>query len=326
MKKSTQFKKLQKEDLFFIIYIILIITFIFFQPIFGISVYYIGFISNIIIFSIISLSFMFLYSYTGLLSMSTSAFYMVGAYSGIFAIKYLNNVFSVGLLSSLSATALFAFIVGSVANRVKGVYFMLITLGFSMFPYLLSRGPLKGLTRGQSGMHLRKLPAFIIDLENPHLFLFFIVILLIGIYLCLRLLPHTHFGKVLFSIKENELKMRSLGYNTWWIKTMAVIINGILAGLAGYLFLLKNLSISPVMGTYFISAKAVFCTFIGGLFSVLGPIIGSLCWYLIEEFLVFPGFLEIVLGIGLIMVILFFPQGIIGALIANRMVGKREKV
>jgi len=248
--------------------------------------------------------------------MATSAFYMVGAYGGIFAIKYLGNNFFWGLIASLVLTGLFAFIVGSVANLTRGVYFMLITLGFSMFPYLLSRGPLKEFTRGQSGMHLRKLPSFIfcIDLENPYSFLIFVITILIIVYITFRLLPSTHFGKALVSIKENELKMKSLGYNTWRIKTIAVIINGLLAGLSGYLFLLKNLSISPVMGTYFVAAKAIFCSLIGGINIVLGPIIGTLSWYLVEEFLVIPGFLEIILGSGLVLVILFFPLGITGTL------------
>ena len=195
---------------------------------------------------------------------------------------------------------------------------MLITLGFSNFPYLLSRGPLKELTRGQSGMHLRKLPAFIINLEDPYLFLFFLIVVLVVIYSWFRFLPYTHFGKTLFSIKENELKMKSLGYNTWWIKTIAVIISGLFAGFAGFLFLLKNLSISPVMGTYFIAAKSIFCSLIGGIDSVLGPIIGTLSWYLVEEFLVLPGFLELILGTGLVLVILFFPRGIVGSLFISK--------
>ena len=325
MPQLTLFNRIQKQDVIFFIFIIAISIFIVLQVFFNISIYYIGFVSHIIIFSIISLSFMFLYSYTGLLSMATAAFYMLGAYGGVFAIKYLGNNFFIGLFASLGLSAIFSFIVGSIANLVKGVYFMLITFGFSMFPYLLSRGPLKGITRGQSGMHLRKLPAFIFDLANPYFFLLFATGLLIIIYLFLRFLRHTHFGKALISIKENELKMKSLGYNTWWIKTIAVTISGTFTGFAGYLFLLKSLSISPVMGTYFLSAKAIFCSFIGGIGSVVGPIVGTLCWYLIEEFLVLPGFLEIVLGSGLVIVILFFPQGITGSILAPSAILKKQK-
>jgi len=183
-----------------------------------------------------------------------------------------------------------------------------------MLPWLLIKGPLRDITGGHTGMHLRILPSFFFDLNDSFLFLFFTLGTLIAVYIILRVMVSSPFGLSLRCIKENELKLSSLGYNTWWRKTLAVTISGTLTGFAGYLFLLKNLSISPVLGTYFISAKVILCTLIGGVNTLVGPLVGALVWYLIEEFLVRPGLLEIILGSALVIVILRFPFGIVGGL------------
>jgi branched-chain amino acid transport system permease protein len=149
---------------------------------------------------------------------------------------------------------------------------------------------------------------------------------LIGVYILLRFIITSPFGVSLRCIKENELKLSSLGYNAWWHKTLAVTISGTLTGFAGYLYLLKNLSISPVLGTYFISAKVVLCTLIGGLSTFVGPLVGVVVWFLIEEFLVQPGFLEIILGSALVIVILRFPQGIVGEFLKSRELKRKVKV
>lgn len=300
------------QDRIFAVLVAAVLAFVLVQLALGLSVYYVGFISNLLIFGIACLAFNLLFGYSGLLSLATSGCYMVGAYGGILAIKHLGNNFGLGLSGALGMAAVFSFVVGAVASRVRGVYFFLITFGFSMLPYLLAKGPLREITGGHTGMHMRVLPPFIFDLNNPYAFLLFTLGLLIGVYILLRYIIASPFGTSLRCIKENEIKLSSLGYNAWWRKTLAVTISGTLTGFAGFLYSLKNLSISPVLGTYFISAKVVLCTLIGGLTTVVGPLVGAIVWFLIEEFLVQPGFLEIILGSALVVVILRFNQGIVG--------------
>ena len=312
MQRSGLLQRIPMKDRIFAVFVAAMVVFIAIQAVFGFSVYYVHFISNLLIFGIASMSFNLLYGFGGLLSLATAGYYMVGAYGGMLAIKYIGNNFYIGLLGSLVTTAVFSFIVGAVATRIRGVYFFLITFGFSMLPYLLIRGPAREITGGQTGLHMRVLPSFFFDLKNPYYYLFFVLVLLIVVYILLRYIIASPFGRNLRCIKENELKLSSLGYNTWWNKTVAVTISGTLTGFAGYLYLLKNLSISPVLGTYFMSAKVVLCTLIGGLSTFVGPLVGALVWYIIEEFLVQPGFLEIILGSALVIVILRFPRGIVG--------------
>lgn len=323
MQRSGLLQRIPMKDRIFIIFVVAIVVFIAIQATVDISVYYVHFVSNLLIFGIASMAFNLLYGFGGLLSLATSGFYMVGAYGGMLAIKYIGNNFYIGLLGSIGVTAIFSFIVGAVATRIRGVYFFLITFGFSMLPYLLIKGPTREITGGQTGMHIRVLPSFFFDLKNHYHYFFFVLILLIAVYILLRYIITSPFGRNLRCIKENELKLSSLGYNTWWNKTVAVTISGTLTGFAGYLYLLKNLSISPVLGTYFMGAKVVLCTLVGGFSTFVGPLIGALVWYLIEEFLVQPGFLEIILGAALVVVILRFPQGLVGEFLESRKLKKK---
>ena len=306
------------EDRIFAIVIVAVIIFGASQSVLDFSPFYLNFVSNILIFSIAALSYNLLHGYTGLISLGSAGFYMVRAYGGALAMQSLGNNFGIGLLGALGMSAAFSLIVGSVATRIRGVYFLLITFAFSMLPWLLIKGPLRDITGGHTGMHLRIVPSFFFDIGDSSLLLFFTMGILSAVYILLRYIVNSPFGLSLRCIQENELKLSSLGYNTWWRKTLAVTISGTMTGFAGYLFLLKTLSISPVLGTYFISAKVILCTLIGGLNTFVGPLVGSFVWYLIEEFLVRPGLLEIILGAALVIVVLRFPAGITGEFLKSR--------
>jgi branched-chain amino acid transport system permease protein len=135
---------------------------------------------------------------------------------------------------------------------------------------------------------------------------------LIVVYIILRIIINSSYGQCLKCIKDNELKLEGLGYNTRRLKYIAVTISGLLSGVAGYLHLLSNRSIFPELGLVFYSAKVIFVALMGGIGSIIGPLLGCFIWFFIEEFLVTPGFLEITLGIAFLIVILRLPTGIIG--------------
>lgn len=309
---------LPMEDRIFAIVTAAVIAFAVSQPVLDFSPYYLNFVSNMLIFGIAALAYNLLHGYTGLIPLGTAGFYMVGAYGGALALRYLGNDFGLGLLGSLGVSAAFALIVGIIATRIRGAYFLITTFAFSMLPWILIRGPLRDITGGHTGIHMRILPPFFFDLHDPFLFLLFASGTLIAVYIILRVIVSSPFGLSLRCIKENELKLTSLGYNTWWRKILAFTISGTLAGFAGYLFLLKNLSISPTLGVFFISAKVILVALVGGFSTLVGPLAGTFVWFLIEEFLVAPGLLEIILGSALVIVVLRFPLGIIGEFLKSR--------
>ena len=275
--------------------------------------YYLGFVSNILIFGIFGLAYNLLHGHTGLVSFGHAGFFVVGAYAGALTMQFTGYNAYLGFIACLVGSAAFAFFVGFVAVRLRGIYFAVLTLALSMIPYFLIRDIFVGLTWGVMGWHLREvIPRFLFDLGNPLLFLFFSLGVLIVVYIILRIIINSSFGQCLKCIKDNELKLEGLGYNTRRLKYIAVTISGLFSGVAGYLYLLNNSSIFPELGLYFYSAKVIFVALMGGIGSIIGPLLGTFIWFFIEEFLVVPGFLEITLGIALLVIILRFPTGVIG--------------
>ncbi|MBA7712467.1 hypothetical protein ES703_121444 [subsurface metagenome] len=167
------------------------------------------------------------------------------------------------------------------------------------------------LTGGHRGIQFPVPPSFVFDLGNPRLFLLFALGAFIAVYLILRLVTRSSFGDCLTGVKDNETKLEGLGYNIRKIKYLAVTISGTISGFAGYLHLLHSRAIAPEIGYYFISAKVIFVSLIGGIGSLIGPLLGTFFWFLVEGFLIRPGFLEIILGVALIVVVLRFPAGFI---------------
>jgi branched-chain amino acid transport system permease protein len=285
------------------------------QPIFNIPNYYLFVLSNIFTFGILALAYNLLHGHTGLLSFGHAGFFLVGAYTGALTMQFTGNNVYFGFIFCFLASAIFAFIVGYIAVRLKGIYFAILTLAFSMLPFFLIRDTFSKQTRGTMGWHLLAPPPFFFDLLNPALLLLFALGVFIATYIILRTIINSNFGQCLKCIQNNELKMEALGYNTRQLKYIAVTISGSFAGLAGFFWLLINRSISPEIGSYFMSAKIIFVALIGGVSSIIGPILGVFIWFTIEEFLLIPGFFEITLGLALIVVILRWPSGIMGLFI-----------
>lgn len=302
---------LSLDDWIMLVVVVFTLIFSVIQQFSGISIYYLKFLSNIIIFSIFAMAYNLLHGYTGLISFGHAGFFLTGAYGGALGILHVANNTWIGLIFCLVSSILFSFVVGFTAVRIRGIYFSLLTLSFSMLPYLLVRSTLRRLTGGHMGIQFITPPPFFFDMSNLRLFLFFALGVLVIVYLILSGIINSKYGDCLKCLRDNETKLEGLGYNTKRIKYLAVTISGTLSGFAGYLFLLNTLAISPAMGFYFESAKVIFVTLIGGIGSITGPLLGTFFWFLIDEFLVKAGFVEIVLGTALIIVILRFPSGFI---------------
>jgi len=303
---------LEIDDTIFLGIIGGVIVFAIVQPIFNLPDYYFFVLSNIFTFGILALSYNLLHGHTGLLSFGHAGFFLVGAYAGALTLKFSGNSVYFGFIFCLLVSAIFAFIVGFIAVRLRGIYFAILTLAFSMLPFYLIRDTFNKQTNGTMGWHLLVCPPFVVDFRNPLLVCLFALGALTVIYIILRKIINSDFGQCLRCIKNNELKMEALGYNTRQLKYIAVTISGCFAGLAGFLWLLINHSISPSLGSYFMSAKVIFVALIGGVSSIIGPLLGAFMWFIIEEFLILPGFFEITLGVALIIVILWVPSGIMG--------------
>jgi branched-chain amino acid transport system permease protein len=282
-------------------------------------------ITRTLVFAIMAMSLDILVGYTGLRSMGHGVYFALGAYSAAIMIANMNvsnlfAIFGVGLgLSCLAALFL-----GLLAIRAVGVYFLMITLSFSMVMWgLVYRW--HTMTGGDNGIAGIVPPDFFgVSLQDPVLFFYFTFAIFMMCLGLLYLLVKSPFGKTLVGIRESEARMKMLGYNTWLHKYLAFVISGTLAGISGTLWALLNRFIAPTDVELVTSVEALLMVALGGPATLVGPVIGAgvimfLRYWVstyIERWYMF-------LGITYIITILYARGGIIG--LVERLWSRKEE-
>ena len=279
--------------------------------------------------SILVMSLDILLGYTGLASLGQAAYLGVGAYlTAILATKYqfgLGYDFWLVLLFGMLIGAALAAVFGLLAIRASGVYFLMITLALGQCVWGLAYR-WNSLTGGDNGINLRQRPKFgAIDLSNEVAF-FFLVFLVFCISLGLMYtLVRSPFGRSLAGIRERELRMKILGYNTWLHKYIAFIIAGAFGGLSGVLWAHTAGIVSPVNVELPTSVDALLMAVLGGSGTLVGGVIGTFIVFGLREFLsTLVPWWQYVLGAIYVLTILFLPTGLMGipARIRQRLTGK----
>ncbi len=265
--------------------------------------------STMLIIGIFGFSYNLLHGYTGLVSFGHATFLGFGAYIGIVTLLNFSENLGICFLLVVIATGALATLIGGVCSRTRGAYFSMATLAFSMLLYYsVYHIDLFGRSNGLS---LPWSPFFFVDISNAINFFYLAVVVFVIAYLIIRKIVNSHFGTILTAIRDNETKVRALGYNVYTLKWRAFIISGILAGIAGYLFMLNNFFVGPSTMSILISAQVVLITLIGGVGYRIGPMLGSILWFTVHRLIgPYPGFSMVALGIVFIAVLWFFPKGI----------------
>jgi branched-chain amino acid transport system permease protein len=267
-------------------------------PIFAIAVIGLGLIplflpaylqsvmTKVVIYALFAMGLDLIYGYAGLPSLGHAAYFGVGAYTvGVLMVRLGVTSFWITAPAVLLFSALAAAILGLVALRVTGTYFLLVTfaLGQLLFsvawkaPWLSSFGVegLAGLSKPNFGIDLR--------LDSAGFYYFALAFLGVGV-LALRRLAGSPFGLALQGIRQDELRMKALGYNVWLFKYLACVIAGVVAGVAGMLFAYHR---GIVLAGYFdvsYSALAFLIVIIGGAGTIYGPIFGAILIGLLEYY------------------------------------------
>src|SRR6266481_1584590 len=270
-------------------------------------------------FSILVMSLDILLGYTGLASLGQAAYLGVGAYAtAILATKYhfgLGWDFWLVVLIGILLGAALAAIFGLLAIRASGVYFLMITLALGQCVWGLAYR-WNSLTGGDNGINVRERPKFGgIDLGNELTFFF----LVFGVFCVALLLMYTlvrsPFGRSLAGIRERELRMQILGYNTWLHKYIAFIIAGAFGGLAGVLWAHANGHVSPEDVVLTTSVDALLMVVLGGPGTLVGGVIGAGFVVFLREYLsTLVPWWQYVLGGVYVLTILYLPGGLMGIL------------
>jgi len=268
-------------------------------------------------FAILVMSVDILLGYTGLASLGQAAYLSVGAYAtAILATRYhigLGWDFWLVLLFGAILGAGLAAIFGLLAIRASGVYFLMITLALGQCLWGLAYR-WNSLTGGDNGINLRERPKFgVFDLGNELTFFFLVLGVFCASLLAMYTLVRSPFGRSLTGIRERELRMKILGYNTWLHKYIAFIIAGMFGGLSGVLWAHTAGIVSPVNAELPTSVDALLMAVLGGSGTLVGGVIGSFIVFGLREYLsTLVPWWQYALGGVYVLTILYLPTGLMG--------------
>jgi len=285
-------------------------------------------VTRALAFSILVMSLDILLGYTGLASLGQAAYLGVGAYAtAILATKYhfgLGWDFWLVVLIGILLGAALAAIFGLLAIRASGVYFLMITLALGQCVWGLAYR-WNSLTGGDNGINVRERPKFGgIDLANELTFFFLVFAIFCVALLLMYTLVRSPFGRSLAGIRERELRMKILGYNTWLHKYIAFIIAGAFGGLSGVLWAHTAGIVSPVNVELPTSVDALLMAVLGGSGTLVGGVIGTFIVFGLREFLsTLVPWWQYVLGVVYVATILYLPTGLMG--IPERLRQRRTK-
>jgi branched-chain amino acid transport system permease protein len=270
-------------------------------------------ITKVAVFAIFAMSLDLIMGYTGLLSLGHAAFFGVGGYMAAILIKNfeITNFWIVAPISIVVA-ALFAAVLGLIALRVTGIYFLLVTFALSMllasialkWNYVNGIYGMAGIMRPDLGLAGFRL--------NHIKFYYFVFLILILCYFLMYRVVNSPFGHALRGIRESESRMRALGYNTWLYKYITFIIAGLFAGVGGVLFTYQSGVIAPQHLGVTVSTLAMLICIIGGIGTLWGPFVGALVIILLEYFssINAPERWPLILGGVFVIAVMFLKGGI----------------
>lgn len=276
---------------------------------------FISLLTKILIFGLLAMSLDLLVGFTGLWAFGHAALFGLSAYTtGIIIVYYEIPSFwlsaPAGILMSMVAACVF----GVVALRSTAIYFLLITLALGQLVFEIvntSYGKLGELTGGSDGLGGIPYPELGLFFSTTSYYYFVLVFFVVCVFLLYYLIK-SPFGHSLQGIRENETRMRCLGYNTWLFKYIAFIISGFFAGIAGVLYVHFNGFISPEGVGVGASGLLWLMLIIGGMGTLWGGIIGSALILGLQYYAgVFtPERWPLILGACMVAVIMFYRGGI----------------
>jgi branched-chain amino acid transport system permease protein len=269
-------------------------------------------------FALFACAFNLLLGFTGLLSFGHAAFFGAAAYVAGYSIKEWGVTPEVGIVAGTVFAALLGWVFGSLAIRRAGIYFAMITLALAqMLYFVLLQMKFLGGEDGLQGVPRGKLFGFIDLADSMTLYYVVFGIFLAGFFLIYRTI-NSPFGQVLKSIRENEPRAISLGYDVARYKLLAFILSAGLAGLAGATKTVVFQLASLTDAHWHTSGEVVLMTLLGGLGTVFGPVVGAFVIVGLQNQLAdkVGSWVQVIMGVIFVICVLAFRRGIVGELMA----------
>lgn len=281
---------------------------------FVLPAYHHGNLARVMVLASYAMGYNLLFGYTGLLSLGHALFFAAGMYGMGLGIQHLGLTPAPALLLGLTAAAVVSAGLAALALRTVGVAFMIVTLMFAQAGYLtvLYFG---AYTRGDEGFVIQQAQRVLwgIDLSDPgNRYLAALILFACCLMLSLWLV-RAPFGRVLVAIRENEERVRMLGYDVFAHKLAAMVMSGTMAGAAGAAYGLLFGYAGATFASVQYSIFPLLWVLLGGAGTVLGPFIGTLfMFYLIDLSSGITSAYMLIAGVALVGLTLFAPQGLMG--------------
>jgi branched-chain amino acid transport system permease protein len=277
-------------------------------------------LTRIMLFAIFAMGYNLLYGYTGLLSLGHAMFFAVGLYVAALGTTLAGLSAPTAFVAAIAVGALFSLTIGIVALRASGVAFMIVTLMFSQAAFLtvLYFG---NYTRGDEGIVISEsirrfsLAGLPVDLTDPVTrYNLALALLVLAMMTCLAIV-RSSIGHVLVAIRENETRTEMLGYDVTRYKLFALVVSGTLSALSGAAYALMFAYAGSTLASIQYSIHPLLWTLLGGAATILGPLLGTAVMFALVDLA--SGFTNanlLAVGVVLIVLVLFFPKGILGTI------------
>lgn len=273
-----------------------------------------GIVTEILIFAIFAISLNLLIGYTGLLSFGHAAFFALGAYTVIlFAIHFGVSVW-LGMAAGIGVATAGAAAIGYFCIRVTGISFVMLTLAFSQLVFTLA-DKWRDVTGGSDGIGGLPRPSFFgFDMAEPLNVYYLALAGFVLSYWTIARLVASPLGHTFVGIRENESRMRAIGYPVQRYKLLSFTIGGLFAGLSGGIYAVFNGFISPDAAHWSASGEVLIMVILGGVGTLAGPAVGAALFLVLKNLISsHADYWLMIVGIIFILCVVFFRRGVWGA-------------
>jgi branched-chain amino acid transport system permease protein len=273
------------------------------------------------IFTILALSLNLLLGYTGQLSLGHTAFFGIGAYASALLTLKLQCPFWFGLAAAAAAAGGAGWAIGRLALKVRGAYFVLVTISFAGVISLVSINWME-LTNGPLGLPGVPAPTLAgLSFRAKSAYYYLVLGAAAGSYLLCRRLVHSRLGRAFLALRENEALAESVGVDPTRTLVLAAVVSAAMAGVAGSLYAHYTRFVSPEVFLFSYTVTMVIMVVAGGKGTLAGPVAGAVLFTVLPEALreaMAWQWQMLAYGVVLVLLVFFLPRGIVPALSAWR--------
>jgi len=271
--------------------------------------FYTYILAVIFVTALLAMSLNMVVGHGGLYQFHHAAFYGVGAYTAGLILVKTSWPWWIGFIAGPIAAALTGLLIGLFCVRLNKLYFGMLQISLGSLIWAIAFR-WYSLTGGDDGIHGIPMPEFISSLKSSY---YFALILLAACLILMYLILNSPFGTTLQAIRDNPERCAAVGINVRRHQLMGIVVATFFAGVAGVLFITVEGSIFPDLLFWVLSLEVFIMCLLGGWFTFSGPILGAAIIVSLRTFVgTYTEYWTLILGIILILLIFFLPDGIMG--------------